>query len=63
MPDNAVPQPHTHEDDPGASTEMFRAFVEEESPSEPTQRLSTKTLAIVAGAIVLIAVIAAIAVF
>ena len=63
MPDNAIPQPNTHEEDPGASTEMFRAFVEEESPSAPQQRLSTKTLAILAGVIVLIAVVAAIAVF
>jgi hypothetical protein len=63
MPDNAIPQPHTNEEDPGANTEMFRAFVEEESPGQPQQRLSTKTLAIIAGVIVLIAVVAAIAVF
>jgi hypothetical protein len=66
MPDDAIPQPdsQTHEEDPGASTEMFRAFVEEEATDvAPSQPVSTKALAIVAAVIVVIAVVAAIAVF
>ena len=53
-----------HDEDPGASTEMFRAFVDE-APSEPAHKdkLSARTLAIVAVAIVVIAVVAAIAVY
>lgn len=63
MPENAAaPQPQ--EEDPGASTEMFRAFVAEEQ-TEPahTNKISTRTLAIIAGVIVVIAVVAAIAIY
>ena len=66
MPDNAIPQQDspTHDEDPGASTEMFRAFVEEKTTdAAPSQQVSTKALAIVAAVIVVIAVVAAIAVF
>lgn len=53
-----------HDEDPGANTEMFRAFVDE-APSEPahTPKFGARTLVIVALAIVVIAVIAAIAVY
>ncbi|TDU88308.1 hypothetical protein EV138_1852 [Kribbella voronezhensis] len=50
-----------NEQDPGASTQMFRAFVNEgttEATEEP--KLNGRTLAIVGGVVVLIAVIAAI---
>ncbi|GAA1627903.1 hypothetical protein GCM10009744_14700 [Kribbella alba] len=53
-----------NEQDPGASTQMFRAFVNEgqaEATEEP--KVNGRTLAIVGGVIVLIAVIAAILVF
>jgi predicted ATPase len=60
----AMPETQPHEEDPGASTAMFRAFVDE-APSEPahTQKLSTRTLAILAAAIAVIAVVAAIAIY
>ena len=53
-----------NEQDPGASTQMFRAFVNEGS-AEPTEepKVNGRTLAIVGGLVVLIAVIAAILVF
>jgi hypothetical protein len=52
------------EEDPGANTEMFRAFVAD-APSEPAHspKLSARTLIIVAVALVVIAVVAAIAVY
>ncbi|HEY0618004.1 MAG TPA: hypothetical protein VGD15_10460 [Kribbella sp.] len=53
-----------NEQDPGASTQMFRAFVNEsqvEATEEP--KVNGRTLAVVGGVIVLIAVIAAILVF
>lgn len=49
------------EHDPGASTQMFRAFVEDEEPQGP--RIGGRALLIVAAVIVVLAVIAAIAVF
>jgi hypothetical protein len=50
-----------NEQDPGASTQMFRAFVSE-SEAETTEapKLSGRTLAVVGGVIVLIAIIAAV---
>ena len=50
-----------NEQDPGASTQMFRAFVNE-AQAEPTAepKVSGRTLAIVGGVVVLLAVIAAI---
>ncbi|WP_405071591.1 hypothetical protein OG558_19860 [Kribbella sp. NBC_01510] len=53
-----------NEQDPGANTQMFRAFVNEgqtEATAEP--KLNGRVLAVVGAAVVLIAVIAAIAVF
>jgi hypothetical protein len=53
-----------NEQDPGANTQMFRAFVNEgqtEATAEP--KLNGRILAVVGAAVVLIAVIAAIAVF
>jgi hypothetical protein len=50
-----------NEQDPGANTQMFRAFVNEaktEAVEEP--KVNGRTLAIVGGVVVLIAVIAAI---
>jgi hypothetical protein len=50
-----------NEQDPGANTQMFRAFVNEaktEAADEP--KVNGRTLAIVGGVVVLIAVIAAI---
>jgi hypothetical protein len=49
-----------NEQDPGASTQMFRAFVNE-AQAEPAAapKVSGRTLAIVGGAVVLIAIIAA----
>lgn len=69
MADNQTPQNYAdnaveNEQDPGASTQMFRAFVNEgqvEATQEP--KLNGRTLAIVGGVIVLIAVVAAILVF
>ncbi|MEV6417554.1 hypothetical protein [Kribbella sp. NPDC051718] len=50
-----------NEQDPGASTQMFRAFVNE-AQAEPTTapKVNGRTLAIVGGVVVLIAIIAAI---
>jgi hypothetical protein len=59
-----MPEIQQHEEDPGASTEMFRAFVDE-APAEPAHspKLSARTLVIVAVAIVVIAVVAALVVY
>ncbi|WP_328320297.1 hypothetical protein OHA70_21415 [Kribbella sp. NBC_00382] len=53
--------PTENEQDPGASTQMFRAFVNE-AQAEPTTppKVNGRTLAIVGGVVVLIAIIAAI---
>jgi hypothetical protein len=50
-----------NEQDPGASTQMFRAFVNE-AQAEPTAepKVSGRTLAIAGGVVVLLAIIAAI---
>lgn len=50
-----------NEQDPGASTQMFRAFVNE-GQAEPTvePKVNGRTLAIVGGVVLLIAIIAAI---
>ena len=64
MADQNVPQNVENEQDPGASTQMFRAFVNEgqtETKSEP--KLNGRVLAIIGAAVILIAVVAAIAVF
>jgi hypothetical protein len=64
MADQNVPQNVQNEQDPGANTQMFRAFVNEgqtEATAEP--KLNGRILAVVGAAVVLIAVIAAIAVF
>jgi hypothetical protein len=53
-----------NEQDPGASTQMFRAFVTEgqaEATEEP--KLNGRTLAVICGAVLLIAIIAALVVF
>jgi hypothetical protein len=53
-----------NEQDPGASTQMFRAFVTEgqaEATEEP--KLNGRTLAVIGGLILLIAIIAALLVF
>ncbi|WP_350278291.1 hypothetical protein [Kribbella sp. HUAS MG21] len=63
MADQNVPQNVENEQDPGASTQMFRAFVNEgqtEAASEP--KVNGRMLAVVGGAVLLIAIIAAIAV-
>ncbi|MGW7680233.1 hypothetical protein ACWGID_05805 [Kribbella sp. NPDC054772] len=63
MADQNVPHHVENEQDPGASTQMFRAFVNEgetEAKSEP--KLNGRVLAIVGAAVILIAVVAAIAV-
>ncbi|GAA3121370.1 hypothetical protein JOF29_006629 [Kribbella aluminosa] len=63
MADQNVPQNVENEQDPGASTQMFRAFVNEgqaEPKSEP--KINGRVLAIVGAAVILIAVVAAIAV-
>lgn len=66
MADQNVPQNMQNmenEQDPGANTQMFRAFVNEgqtEATSEP--KVNGRLLAIVGGAVLLIAIIAAIAV-
>ena len=52
-----------NEQDPGANTQMFRAFVNEgqtEATSEP--KVNGRLLAIVGGAVLLIAIVAAIVV-
>ena len=64
MADQNVPQNVDNEQDPGANTQMFRAFVNEgqtEATTDP--KLNGRVLAVVGAAVVLIAVIAAIAVF
>ena len=64
MADQNVPHHVENEQDPGANTQMFRAFVNEgqtEAASEP--KLNGRVLAVVGAAVILIAVIAAIAVF
>ena len=64
MAEQNVPQNLENEQDPGANTQMFRAFVNEaktEAAEEP--KVNGRTLAIVGGVVVLIAVIAAILVF
>ncbi|MFD7154533.1 hypothetical protein ACQHIV_21650 [Kribbella sp. GL6] len=63
MADQNVPQNVENEQDPGASTQMFRAFVNEgqtEAKTEP--KINGRVLAIVGAAVILIAVVAAIAV-
>ncbi|TCC01872.1 hypothetical protein [Kribbella soli] len=63
MADQNVPQNVENEQDPGANTQMFRAFVNEgqtEATSEP--KVNGRVLAIVGGAVLLIAIIAAIVV-
>jgi hypothetical protein len=53
-----------NEHDPGASTQMFRAFVTEgqaEATEEP--KLNGRTLAVIGGVVLLIAVIAALRIF
>ncbi|MEU4294458.1 hypothetical protein AB0E63_40090 [Kribbella sp. NPDC026596] len=64
MAEQNVPQNLENEQDPGANTQMFRAFVNEgqtEATTDP--KLNGRVLAVVGAAVVLIAVIAAIAVF
>jgi hypothetical protein len=64
MADQNVPGNVDNEQDPGANTQMFRAFVNEgeaETTTEP--RLNGRILAVVGAAVLLIAVIAAIALF
>jgi len=64
MAEHNVPQNVENEQDPGANTQMFRAFVNEgqvEATAEP--KLNGRVLAVVGAAVVLIAVIAAILVF
>ena len=64
MAEQNVPQNLENEQDPGANTQMFRAFVNEgqtEAATDP--KLNGRALAVVGAAVVLIAVIAAIAVF
>ncbi|WP_327640666.1 hypothetical protein OHB24_20425 [Kribbella sp. NBC_00482] len=66
MADQNVPQNMQNmenEQDPGANTQMFRAFVNEgqtEATSEP--KVNGRLLAIVGGAVLLIAIVAAIVV-
>ena len=63
MADQNVPRNVENEQDPGASTQMFRAFVNEgqtETAADP--KLNGRVLAVVGAAVILIAVIAAIAV-
>jgi len=63
MADQNLPQNVENEQDPGANTQMFRAFVNEgqtEAAAEP--KVNGRMLAIVGGAVLLIAIIAAIAV-
>lgn len=63
MADQNVPQNVENEQDPGANTQMFRAFVNEgqtETATEP--KVNGRMLAIVGGVVLLIAIIAAIAV-
>ena len=66
MADQNVPQNMQNmenEQDPGANTQMFRAFVNEgqtEATSEP--KVNGRVLAVVGGVVLLIAIIAAIVV-
>ena len=63
MADQNVPQNVENEQDPGANTQMFRAFVDEgttEATSEP--KVNGRVLAVVGGVVLLIAIIAAIVV-
>jgi hypothetical protein len=64
MADQNVPPNLENEQDPGANTQMFRAFVNE-GRAEPTAepKLNGRILAVVGAAVILIAVIAAIALF
>ncbi len=64
MPENAAVPHTTTEEDTSASTEMFRAFVDEGAAEadETPQRLSSRALAVIAGVVALIAILAAIAV-
>jgi hypothetical protein len=64
MAEQNVPHNVENEQDPGASTQMFRAFVTEgqtEAAAEP--KLNGRVLALIGAAVVLIAVVAAITVF
>jgi hypothetical protein len=64
MAEHNVPQNVENEHDPGANTQMFRAFVNEgqaETAAEP--KLNGRVLAFVGAAVVLIAVVAALVVF
>ncbi|HEU4946552.1 MAG TPA: hypothetical protein VFT31_05310 [Kribbella sp.] len=48
-----------HELDPGASTQMFRAFVSEgQAEATEAPRISGRTLALVGGAVLVIAIVA-----
>lgn len=61
MADQNVPQNAENELDPGANTQMFRAFVNEgqaETAAEP--KLNGRALILIGAAVVLIAVIAAV---
>ncbi|MEV4263607.1 hypothetical protein OHA10_19655 [Kribbella sp. NBC_00662] len=63
MADQNVPQNVENEQDPGANTQMFRAFVNEgatETTRDP--KINGRVLAVIGAAVLLIAVIAAIAV-
>jgi hypothetical protein len=63
MADQNVPQNVENEQDPGANTQMFRAFVNEgQAETTTSPKLDGRILAVVGAAILLIAVIAAIAV-
>ncbi|TWD82276.1 hypothetical protein FB561_3405 [Kribbella amoyensis] len=64
MADQNVTNNVENEQDPGASTQMFRAFVKEgevETAEEP--KLNGRRLAFIGAGVVLIAVIAAVLVF
>lgn len=64
MADQNVTDNVENEQDPGASTQMFRAFVNEgqvQAAEEP--KLNGRILAIIGAGVVLIAVVAAVLVF
>lgn len=64
MADQNVTNNIENEQDPGASTQMFRAFVNEgEVHAAEEPKLNGRTLAVIGAGIVLIAVIAAVLVF
>jgi hypothetical protein len=64
MADQNVTNNVENDQDPGASTQMFRAFVNEgEVHAAEEPKLNGRTLAIIGAGIVLIAVIAAVLVF